>query len=133
MAFTHVDIEEHKTRRLILLFGVLLLVYIVSIQLLVRGIWSVVGFETKPPTSVYLYCFAFSILYGEIRSITATFWPAVLMHGIANSFGHPLVADYVTFAVGKEYLGSISTGLIFIVFVAFFGVAINRWQQIQNR
>lgn len=76
----------------------------------------------------YLVCFALSILYGETRSITATFWPAVLMHGVTNAFGHPLVADYVTFAPGMEYLGSISTGFIFIVFVGIAGVAINRWR-----
>ena len=71
--------------------------------------------------------FAFAIVYGEIRSITATFWPAVLMHSVGNSFGHPLVADYVTVAAGKEYLGSVSTGLFVIVFMVLLGVAINRW------
>ena len=76
----------------------------------------------------YLLMFAFSILFGEIRSITATFWPAVLMHGVVNSFGHPLAADYVTLAAGTEYLGSISTGLILIAFVGLLGVAINRWR-----
>ncbi len=78
----------------------------------------------------YLVCFALSILYGETRSITATFWPAVLMHAIANAFGHPLVADYITFASGVEYLGSISTGLIFVAFVGLLGIVINinRWR-----
>lgn len=76
----------------------------------------------------YLVCFALSILYGETRGITATFWPAVLMHGVTNAFGHPLVAEYVAFAPGMEYLGSISTGFIFIIFVGIAGVAINRWR-----
>jgi membrane protease YdiL (CAAX protease family) len=79
----------------------------------------------------YLVCFALSILYGETRSITATFWPAVFMHGITNAFGHPLVAEYVTFAPGAEHLGSVSTGFIFIVFVGLLGVAINRWRMKQ--
>jgi membrane protease YdiL (CAAX protease family) len=76
----------------------------------------------------YLTCFAFAILYGEIRGITATFWPAVLMHGVGNSFGHPLVAEYVTTPAGKEYLGSISNGLFVIALVGLLGVAINRWR-----
>jgi len=76
----------------------------------------------------YLVCFALSVLYGEARSITATFWPAVLMHGVTNAFGHSLVAGYITFAPGMEYLVSISTGFIFIVFVGIAGVAINRWR-----
>lgn len=81
----------------------------------------------------YLVCFALSILYGESRSMTATFWPAVIMHGVTNAFGHPLVAEYVTFAPGTEYLGSISTGLIFIAFVGLLSVATNRWRMKQNK
>ncbi len=77
----------------------------------------------------YLVMFAFSILYGEIRTITGSFWPAVLMHCIGNSFGHPLVAEYVTVAVGKQYLGSVSNGLILIALVGLLGIAINRWRQ----
>jgi len=76
----------------------------------------------------YLLCFAFSMLFGEIRVITGTFWPAVLMHGVANSFGHPLAAEYVSSATGTDYIGSISTGLILIVFVGLLGTAINRWR-----
>lgn len=74
----------------------------------------------------YLLCFAFSILYGEIRSLTATFWPAVLMHAIGNAFGHPLAAEYVKNMAGMEYLGSISNGLILIALVGFLGALINR-------
>jgi membrane protease YdiL (CAAX protease family) len=76
----------------------------------------------------YLVLFALAILYGEIRSITATFWPAVLMHAVSNSFGHPLAAEYVTVAAGKEYLASVSTGLIMIVLTFLLAVGINRWR-----
>ncbi len=74
----------------------------------------------------YLTCFALSIVYGEIRISTATFWTAILMHAVGNSFGHPLAAEYVTSAAGMEYLGSISNGLIFIAFVGLLGVVLNR-------
>lgn len=80
----------------------------------------------------YLVCFVFSILYGEIRSITATFWPAVLMHCVGNSFGHPLSAEYVTLAAGREYLGNIGNGLFVIAFVGLLGVVINRWRLKQS-
>lgn len=76
----------------------------------------------------YLVCFALSILYGEIRNLTGTFWPAVLMHAAGNSFGHPLSADYVTLALGKEYLGNVGNGFFFIIFVGLLGVAINWWR-----
>jgi membrane protease YdiL (CAAX protease family) len=76
----------------------------------------------------YLVCFALSIVYGEIRRSTASFWPAVLLHGVANAFGHPLAAGYVTIVAGNEYLASISTGLILIAFVLVLGGAIGRWR-----
>lgn len=76
----------------------------------------------------YLVCFGLSILYGEIRYSTASFWPAVLMHAIGNAFGHPLAAEYVKNIAGTEYLGSISNGFILIALVGLFGVLINRWR-----
>jgi membrane protease YdiL (CAAX protease family) len=77
----------------------------------------------------YLGAFVFSIVYGEIRMITATFWPAVLMHWVGNAIANPLVAGFVLFAAGKEYLGSIGVdGLIMIAFFGILGVAINRWR-----
>lgn len=76
----------------------------------------------------YLVCFALSLVFGEIRNITGTFWAAVLMHGIGNAFGHPLVAGYATYAVGTEYLGSVSNGFIMIAFTIALGIAINRWR-----
>jgi membrane protease YdiL (CAAX protease family) len=75
----------------------------------------------------YLVCIALSLVLGGIRNISETFWPAVLMHAVINSFVHPLSADYVTFVAGTEYLGSISTGLFYIVFVILLGWVIARW------
>jgi membrane protease YdiL (CAAX protease family) len=75
----------------------------------------------------YLSMFAFSILYNEIRLITGSLWPAVLMHCFANSIGHPLIHEYVTITPGKEYLVS-STGLFMIVFAGLLGIALNRWR-----
>jgi membrane protease YdiL (CAAX protease family) len=76
----------------------------------------------------YLASFAFSIVFGEIRGITSTFWPAVLMHAVGNSFGHPLAAEYVTVTEGKAFLGSVGTGLFMVAFMLLLGVAINRWR-----
>jgi membrane protease YdiL (CAAX protease family) len=80
----------------------------------------------------YLVCFALSLVYGEIRSMTGTFWPAVLMHAVGNSFGHPFVAEYVTYRAGWEYLASISNGLLMIAFVVVLGIAIHRWRLKNN-
>ena len=82
----------------------------------------------------FLGAFAFSIVYGEIRMITATFWPAVLMHWIGNTIANPLVAGFVLFSAGKEYLGSIGVdGLFMIAFFGLLGVAINRWRSRETK
>lgn len=78
----------------------------------------------------YLALFAFAILYHEIRLMTGTIWPAVLMHGITNAFGHPLTADFLTIAPGKDYLVSAS-GLLMIAFTGLLGIALNRWRKKQ--
>jgi len=76
-----------------------------------------------------LGAFAFSIVYGEIRILTATFWPAVIMHWVGNSIANPLVAGFVSFSEGKEYLGSVGVdGLFMIAFFGLLGVVINRWR-----
>jgi len=86
------------------------------------------GLATYIPR-LFLGAFAFSIVYGEIRMITATFWPAVLMHWVGNSIANPLVVGFVSFSAGKEYLGSVGVdGLFMIAFFGLLGVAINRWR-----
>jgi membrane protease YdiL (CAAX protease family) len=81
----------------------------------------------------YLGAFAFSIVYGEIRILTASFWPAVLMHWVGNFIANPLVVGFVAFSVGKEYLGSIGVdGLLMIASFGLLGVAINRWRSRQS-
>jgi membrane protease YdiL (CAAX protease family) len=77
----------------------------------------------------YLVCFALAILYGEIRSITATFWPAVLMHAVGNAFGHPFAAEYVKLASGTEYISNVSNGLLFIAFTGLLAIAIKQWRE----
>lgn len=82
---------------------------------------------------LFLGAFAFSIVYGEIRMITATFWPAVLMHWVGNSIANPLVAGFVLFSTGQEYLGSIGVDGLFMIAIFFLlGVLINRWRLRQN-
>lgn len=75
----------------------------------------------------YLVCFALSILFGELRSVTGTFWAAVLIHAVGNAFGHPLAAEHIRYATGMEYLASISNGLVFVVLAGLLGIAVNRW------
>lgn len=78
---------------------------------------------------LFLGAIAFSLFYNEIRIITGTFWPAVLMHSIGNSVGHPLAAEYLKIEPGKIYLGSVGfDGLLMIVLFSLLGITLNRWR-----
>lgn len=89
------------------------------------------GLATYIPR-LFLGAFAFSIVYGEIRILADTFWPAVLMHWVGNSIANPLVAGFVVFATGREYLGSIGVdGIIMIIFFSLLGAALNRYRSKQ--
>jgi membrane protease YdiL (CAAX protease family) len=92
------------------------------------SIYTTEGLETFIPR-FYLGAFAFSIVYGEIRLLTATFWPAVLMHWVGNSIANPLVAGFILLSPGQEFLGSVGVdGLFMIAFFGLLGAAINRWR-----
>ncbi len=80
----------------------------------------------------YLSCIALSIVYGEIRAITGTFWPAVLMHAAGNAVGHPLAADSLHISRGSEYLGSISTSIIATTCFALIGIGLHQWRSRQS-
>jgi membrane protease YdiL (CAAX protease family) len=70
-----------------------------------------------------LLLFALSLLQGELRAATSSFWPAVLLHGIGNAVGHPL-AEAVAVGAGMTWLGSPSTGLYVVALAGLLGLAI---------
>ncbi len=65
--------------------------------------------------------FALSIIYGEIRRITGSVWPAVILHCITNAVQHPLDAEYLTIKPCMEYLVSFN-GLFMTVIAFLFGI-----------
>lgn len=72
----------------------------------------------------FVLMFALSIVYTVIRTVTGTFWPAVVLHATSNAFGHPFVAEYVRVEPGQEYLGSTTNGLFMIGFALALGIAV---------
>ena len=53
----------------------------------------------------------------------------MLMHWVGDTIDNPLAAGLVTFAPGREYLGSVGVdGLIMILFFNLLGVALKRWR-----
>jgi len=69
---------------------------------------------------------ATSIVYGEIRILTNSVWPAVLMHTVGNVFLNTLfLKDYVKLASGMEYLVAPAVeGILSIVLFTLIGVGI---------
>ena len=77
MAFTFVEIDEHKTRNLVLLFAVLVLLYVVSIIALVWGSQLILGIPHQPSFGE-----AFSLLCIAVL-IAAVHW-AVSTHRLVD-------------------------------------------------
>lgn len=75
----------------------------------------------------YLYTFAYSILWNEIRTITGSVWPVVLLHSLTNAIQHPLAADYLKITPGMEPLFAFN-GLFIIVLTGLVGIIIQRWR-----
>jgi membrane protease YdiL (CAAX protease family) len=91
-------------------------------------VYTAEDFTTFVPR-LYLGAIAFSVLYGEVRMATGSVWPAVLMHGMGNAFGHPLAAEYLRIGAGTAWLGSIGfDGLLMAVLFVVLGLASARWR-----
>lgn len=75
----------------------------------------------------YLYTFAYSILWNEIRLLTGSVWPVVLIHALTNAIQHPLAADFLKISPGMETLFSFN-GLFIITLTGLFAIALNRWR-----
>ncbi len=71
----------------------------------------------------YLSMFVYAILYGELRAVTGSVWPAVLAHAAANAFGHPL-SEHVVTSGRLAFLGSASDGVITLAMVAAAGIGV---------
>ncbi len=74
----------------------------------------------------YLYTFAYSILWNELRQITSSVWPVVLLHALTNAVQHPLAADFLKITPGLEPFFAFN-GFLIIVATGLLGIAIQRW------
>jgi len=75
----------------------------------------------------YLYTFAYSILWNEIRLLTGSIWPVVLIHSLTNAIQHPLAADFLNITPGMEPIFSFN-GFFIIALTGLFGLVLNRWR-----
>lgn len=70
---------------------------------------------------------AWAMVYGEIRLLTNSFWPAVLMHMVEDAFLNQLfTGHHIRIVPGTDWLISPVNGLISILLFAAAGVALHR-------
>ncbi len=84
---------------------------------------------------VFLGLIAASIAYGEIRLLTGSVWPAVLMHAVGNAFTTALIQEnYIKMESNLAWLVTPGPeGILSIVFIALVGFQLYRMRQKQAR
>jgi membrane protease YdiL (CAAX protease family) len=89
------------------------------------------SFTTQSLATFILLAFvgliAASIVYGEIRILTDSVWPAVLMHTVGNAFINTLLLqDFIKMARGMESLVTPGhEGVLSLVLYTLVGVGIH--------
>ena len=73
---------------------------------------------------------AVSIVYGELRLLTNSVWPAVLAHAIGNALIDVLIANgFVQVEPGRELLLSPGyQGVLSMLVFVMIGVGLHRWR-----
>jgi len=75
---------------------------------------------------------SWSMVYGEIRLLTKSFWPAVLMHAVEDALLIMLIADHhIQILPGTDWLISPMSGLISVVFFIAIGVGFEQLKQVE--
>jgi hypothetical protein len=68
---------------------------------------------------------AWSMVYGELRLLTDSFWPAVLMHMVEDAFLNQLFTGrYIRILPGTDWLVSPVNGLVSILLFAGLGIGL---------
>ena len=69
---------------------------------------------------------AWSLVYGEIRLLTNSVWPAVLMHMVEDALLTPLLVEgHVKITPGMDWLVSPAIGVVGIIFFAATGLCLH--------
>ena len=73
---------------------------------------------------------SWTFVYGEIRLLTNSFWPAVLMHAVEDAFiGVVIVRSFIRMTPGTDWLISPMNGLIMSFFFIVIGVGLNQFRK----
>ena len=70
---------------------------------------------------------SWAMVYGEIRLLTKSIWPAVLMHAVEDALLITLIADhYIQILPGTDWLISPMSGLISVIFFLAIGIGLRQ-------
>ena len=70
---------------------------------------------------------SWAVVYGEIRLLTNSIWPAVMMHTVANASVNQLFTEgHIRIAPGMDWLVSPVNGLISIILFAATGIGLHQ-------
>lgn len=73
---------------------------------------------------------AWALVYGEIRLLTGSIWPVVLMHMVEDAFVNQLILEkHIVIAPGSELIVAPVNGIISILLFVAVGVALNRYRR----
>lgn len=73
---------------------------------------------------------SWSFVYGEIRLLTNSFWPAVLMHAVEDAFIGVVIAEkFILMRPGTDWLISPMNGLLMSLFFIVIGVWLHQYRK----
>ena len=75
---------------------------------------------------------AYSFVFGEIRLLTNSIWPVVLMHMVEDALVNPLlVEDFIGIKPGMDFFFSPGVSILVIVFFIVSGVGLHRLRKVK--
>jgi membrane protease YdiL (CAAX protease family) len=79
---------------------------------------------------VMIVYIAWAIVFGEIRLLTHSLWPALLMHAIEDAVLLQLFEEsLIQIVPGTDWLVSPMNGLVMVFFFTVLGIGLNQWRK----
>lgn len=104
--------------------------YLYFLDLSILEMFTTLNLAVFIPLSIVVMI-SWGMVYGELRLLTNSIWPAVLMHMVEDAFLNQLFIDnHVKIVPGTDWLVSPVNGLIGIVLFALLGIVL---RQIRKR
>ena len=77
---------------------------------------------------------AWAFVYGEIRLLTNSIWPVILMHAVEDAFLFALILDHhIVIRQGMDWLISPMNGLVCVALFLVIGVGLRQWRKRKNK